>query len=123
MPLMLGQSIGAPETHAVAFNDPQLTVRCSRGQESGNASHVFQDGRLVLRLEPQHDNAGIIAGRICLNIGEVQIQREQSSRLAAKRFAMLWSSAPDRPSSQTESASNQRRGVSRRLPRGGSHLS
>lgn len=81
---VLGQSVGAPETHAVAFNDPQLTVRCSRGQESGNASHVFQDGRLALRLEPQHDDAVIIAGRICLNIGEVQIQSEQSSRFAAK---------------------------------------
>ena len=45
---------------------------------------------IVLSTQPQHDDAGVVFRRIALDIGKVQIQRDQSTVLKATDLNDTW---------------------------------
>jgi hypothetical protein len=72
-----------PEADSIPFNDPQFTHRASLIQNCRNPPHVRYDSFLILRLQPEHDNPGVLIRRICPNIREIQIKSNENPALGA----------------------------------------
>ena len=67
------------DAYAAHLDDPQTTTQrfalqqCDRIRQSGG------DWAVGLSAKPEHHDSGVLTGRIALNIGEVQIQCDQSA--------------------------------------------
>ena len=72
-------SLSNPESYAIGFHDPKLTCRRSVGQDQSDPMRESEDGVLVLPLRPKNNDPGILCGRVCPDIGEIQIQRCEDS--------------------------------------------
>jgi hypothetical protein len=58
--------------------------RPSSGSSPSNGNDRIDDGQhvqLVLALEPKHDKSGIVSGRICLHVGEVNVEGDKRASL------------------------------------------
>jgi hypothetical protein len=71
-----------PEAYAITLYDPQFAIWASLLQRGHNPSYVRDHACFVLAFEAQHDDAGLLIGRVCTNVGKVQIQSQQDSAFA-----------------------------------------
>jgi hypothetical protein len=73
----------AAEAYAIALYDPLFGDWASTPQRGREPFYVSDDGCLVLGLEPQDDDPGVLIGRVRTDIGEVQVESEQDPAFAA----------------------------------------
>jgi hypothetical protein len=77
-------SLSNPESYAIGFHDPKLTCRRSVSQDQGDPMHESENGEFVLPLRPKNNDPGVLCGRVCSDVGEIQVQREQDSAFAPR---------------------------------------
>ena len=70
-------SLSDPESYAIAFHDPKLTCRHAVSQDQGDPMHESEDGGFVLPLRPKNNDPGVVCRRVCPDVGEIQVQRDQ----------------------------------------------
>jgi len=61
----------------IGFHDPELTCRRAVSQDQGDPMHESEDGVPVLPLRPKSNGPGVLCRRVCLNVGEIQVQCDQ----------------------------------------------
>lgn len=65
-----------PEPNAIMLHDPQLAIRSSFLQRRRGPSNIAEHSRLVLRLEPENDNSGVLFRRVGADVAEIEIERD-----------------------------------------------
>src|SRR6266567_4280736 len=69
------------------MRSPSTIHSSPSGLRSSSAAAILLTYATTLALswlfEPQHDDAGILIGRVCTNVGKVQIQSQQDAAFAA----------------------------------------
>ncbi len=65
--------------HAAHLDDPQPTAQRFPLQQCNGVRQCGSDWSVGLSAEPKDHNSGVPTGRIALNIGEVQIQCDESA--------------------------------------------
>lgn len=99
-----GRSAILAKAYSIAANDPQLADRAAMREGCSQTAHICQHGGFVLPLQPEDNDSSVSAGRVRLNICEIEVQRQQNSILRSTPAATVSSSEPDRSSSVTVSA-------------------
>lgn len=68
-----------PKAYPIVFHNPQLGEGTSPFENRGEPAHVRDHVRLVLGLQPKHDDPGVLVRRVGANIGEIHIECKQNS--------------------------------------------
>jgi hypothetical protein len=77
--LGFADSLSNPESYAIGFHDPKLACRRSVSQGQDDPMHQSEDGVFVLPLRPDNNDPGVVCRRVCPDVGEIQVQRDQDS--------------------------------------------
>ena len=77
-------SLSNPESYAIGFHDPKLTLRRPVSQDQGDPMHESEDGVFVLPLRPKNNDPCVLCRRVCPDVGEIQVQRDQDSAFGSR---------------------------------------
>jgi hypothetical protein len=72
------------ESNAIGLHDPKLTGGRAIRQDQDDLTGKREDRCLVLTLGPNNNDAGILGRRVCLNVREIKVERNQNSSFALR---------------------------------------
>jgi hypothetical protein len=71
------QILSRPEPNAIGFDDPEFTGWRPVSQNERDPMCKGEDRLFVLHLGPKNNDSRVLRGRVCADIGEIQVERDQ----------------------------------------------
>ena len=75
----------APHAHTPRLHDPELMFGPFRGQDRKNPDDQLKHLSSAGLCRSKHHDADILARRICPDVGEIEVEREEHARLSLAR--------------------------------------